>query len=161
MKSSITIFAIAGIFGSILTGCVSYTTYNNLKPISPKPEIYTPIIVDSLEPVFKWQTKSPDQKVDLAIWEAFKSQSVLVMEGAQRLYDVKGDVVYNKKGIVGGEHRIEKNLMPDAVYFWSIKPTGTTDWASANSHFYNLGIPYAPVEAHATTLFFLIRTPKN
>jgi hypothetical protein len=144
----------------LLAGCVAYSTYNNLKPISPKPHsvrIYAPVSVDSLHPMFKWSTQSADQQVDLAIWEAIYNGTGL--RNNISTY-VKGPIVYYREGVIGGEHQIETNLAPETIYFWSIKPTGTMNWSTAN-HVAVISAPGVDAMEVARALFFSIKTPKD
>ena len=133
-----------------LTSCVGVATYGNLTPTYPKPHAgrsYAPVVVDSLQPTFKWEVPASGRNVDFIIWEAFKSG-----KGLMAPYDSRGDVVYSKDNIAGGEHHLEKALLPDTVYVWSIRPTGTTPWSTSHhvSTFGNSGRRY-----------FVIKTPKQ
>ena len=155
----------------LLGGCmVATNSYNNLKPISPKPNAIrdlTPVGVKSLRPIFKWHTNSPDQKVDLVIWQAVKKTDQQVKtEIKQRgngtvppLY-TQGPTVYSKEGIVGGSHQIENDLIPDAVYYWSIKPTGTNKWSTFNN-VSTISGGYSTFTDVERGLYFLIRTPRR
>lgn len=134
-----------------ISGCIAYSRYTNIQPISPKPNsmrIYAPKSVNSLNPEFKWKAAS-DQKVDLAIWEAHKPP----WGGPVTQYSIKGQMIYYREGIVGGSHQIQSNLNPDSVYFWSIKPTGTMNWTTANHVVGGL------LTEMASGIFFLIKTP--
>jgi hypothetical protein len=144
------------LFGFLLAGCITHSTYNNLKPIFPKPNlrrINAPVVVNSLRPTFEWQTETADQKVDLGIWEAVKTQ----IATGDVLYYIKGELIYYKTEIVGGEQQIDKNLAPDTVYIWSVKPNGTQDWATAN--FYQTILLSDGPEG--TRVPFLFKTPEN
>jgi hypothetical protein len=101
------------IAGCILTGCVTSTSYTGLEPVAPKPNstrYYAPVQVNSLRPTFKWKPASPTQEVDIALWELWTAS------GCQ----MKGKRVYYKKAIVGGEHTLDADLLPDKDYCWSI-----------------------------------------
>jgi hypothetical protein len=154
MQKKLIINLIVVLIASVLAGCVGVTTYSNLKPVYPKPNavrMYSPVPVDSLRPTFKWASPAPGQKVDLIIWEAFKSVRALAAQ-----YDSRGDVVYYKEGIAGDEHQVEKELLPDTAYFWSIRPSGTTPWSTANHHLASIG-----TSGTASGIHFIIKTPKR
>ncbi len=141
----------------LVAGCISVTQYEgSLRPVSPKPhgvQFYRAVGVDSVHPTFawKWAAGGSSQLVDLAIWEAvYKGKGFRSNTGS---YD-KGSLVYRKDGIGGTEHMVQTNLAPETIYFWSIKPSGTRDWATAK-HSLALGNTYE----QATGQFFSIRTP--
>jgi hypothetical protein len=132
-------------------------------PLYPKPHFgmlggpITPTPVDSLRPVFKWQAQSPDRRVDFIIWEAVPVPT----KGRQALFPilgqyVKGETIYHKEGIIGGEWQLEKDLAPDTPYYWSIRLTGTTSWATA-SHSFSIIL----ASASYTGEFFMFKTPKR
>ena len=175
MKSLTTIVVVI-IYCLVLAGCVAVTTYHGLRPIEPKPNssrFYEPVEVASLRPTFKWKTMSPVQAVDLAIWGAYQSvpvqnaqaQNGVVLPGLYGgaltvEYDVRGDLVYSKEGILGGMQQVEISLAPSTVYFWSIKPTGTSEWSTANHYAQTIGGAIQETTS-GKKLFFLIKTPKN
>ena len=139
---------IAVIFACLLTGCVSYV---GLKPVYPQPNTvrcFVPVMVESLQPTFKWELPASGQNVDLIIWDVTRYGWKDFTHGANL---IREDAVYYKENIPGGEHKIEKPLQPDTVYAWSIRPAGTTAWSVANHYSiltYNSGVN------------FVIRTPK-
>jgi hypothetical protein len=168
---------VAAVFCAALAGCESLPpylpgsaqphgpgdplVYTTIKPISPHNLFglfipFVPVVVDSLQPVFKWQAASPGLTADLAIWEAVKSHP-----GGN--YDIRGRLVYHKEGLTGEEHRLDKPLDPDTTYFWSIKPTGTTAWATATFQNQTIGILPGSSSGSQTIsgCFFLIQTPKD
>jgi hypothetical protein len=141
---------------SLLAGCITHTSISGLEPISPKPHsisFSTPTAVDSLRPTFTWKTTEPDQKVDIGIWE------LDIVSGGGQKYQEKGQRIYYKKAIAGGRHQLEADLLPDKLYCWSIKPTGTTNW-SRMTHV--VSAPAANVAYDETKRdFFIIKTPKQ
>lgn len=169
---------LASSFALVAIGLAA-TTYDGPVPLDPKPRFgknpingsgligtryggQTPASVKSLRPVFKWQTQSADQKVDFIIWDAVKTaRAQRALYGAVSAPEfIKGETVYYKEGIAGGEHQIEKDLNANTVYFWSIKVTGTTDWTRvqhSTSGFTHILLGTAGSESG----FFLIKTPKK
>lgn len=141
----------------LLAGCIASTRYEGgLKPVYPKPhaiQFYAAVRIDTLQPTFRWQAKDPSQKVDLAIWEAvYKGKGQRDHTGN---YD-RGSLVYEKEAIVGSEHTIDIKLAPDLIYFWSIKPAGTKNWATARHSFTD---PYETQESSG--LYFTLQTPRQ
>ena len=133
MKTKMIPIAAVSLVSWLLTGCISYTTYNGpLEPVSPKPhsvQFFFPIYVESLHPTFKWHAKDSTGQVDLGIWEAlYKGHGPRKNSGSYRPVGL----VYFKGNIAGNEHEITTNLAPDTIYFWSIKPSGAKQWSSAN-----------------------------
>jgi hypothetical protein len=117
----------------LLAGCVASTTYNGaLRPDSPKPhfvQFFFPTTVDSLHPTFKWHATDSTRQADLGIWDAvYKGSGPRNNSGSY----VLGHLVYYQANLAVNEHEITTNLAPNTIYFWSIRPSGTRQWASAN-----------------------------
>ena len=138
-KNVIGVFPIIAAIVSIwaFSGC---TTYVGLKPVYPEAKAFSPVLVDSLQPTFKWEEPRPGGNVDLIIWESVDK-------------NIRGDVVYYKENISGGAHHIEKSLQPNSLYFWSFRPTGTTGWSFTSFHYVIIMNTYVN--------YFLIKTPKQ
>ena len=157
MKTTIIPFASVLLASCLLTGCVAYTSYTGeLKPVSPKPHparFFAPVRVDSLHPTFKWEGAQSTDRVDLIIWAAeydgfgFHNNSGSYTPGA---------VVYYRTNIVGNKHKIEKDLVPNATYFWSCRLSGTTPWLTADHHDGFGGSIHTDYGC-----FFSIRTPSH
>jgi hypothetical protein len=165
-----------------LTIGLAATKYDGPIPLDPKPRFgknplsgsgligtryggQIPASVKSLRPVFKWKTQSADQKVDFIIWDAVKTagrlqRSISIGGAAGTPEFIKGETVYYKEGIAGGEHQIEKDLNANTVYFWSIKVTGTTDWTGVQHS--TSGLTHVVLgTAGSESSFFLMKTPKK
>ena len=145
------------IMSFLFAGCLAYTTYTgDLKPLSPEPHwarFFAPVSVDTLHPTFKWQAADSTRKVDLGIWQAVYNGTGLRNNTGS--YE-KGTLVYYVEGITGDEHEISTNLAPDTIYFWSIKPSGTMQWETAN-HTGAIGGTFQ----EANGLFFSLKTPSQ
>ena len=169
MKSMKILKVAASMLTLVLAGCAGHTSYQGeLTPLSPKPHgtrFYAPIAVDSLQPTFKWEAREPNRPVDLGIWQAV----FLGKEGPAKVFGhpiedhtsnyERGALVYRKENIIGGEHRIETNLAPSTIYFWSIKYTGTGAWSTATHSAVVTG-PSTIYHEVAGGRFFTIKTPR-
>ncbi len=119
-----------------------------------------PASVDSLRPTFKWQTSSPDQKVDFAIWESAPRVSpVAGKKKDPRLPEehYRGEAVYFKAGLTGGEHQPDISLLPGTIYYWSVRASGTAGWATAS---HSVGMPLV-FSKSVRDVFCMFKTPKN
>lgn len=54
---------------------------------------------------------------DFAVWEVQRDGSV-------------GEVVAQKEGIFGTSYKLEKPLQPDREYYWSVKKSNSSVWAT-------------------------------
>jgi len=130
-----------------LSGCMApIVTYNNIKPLEPEPHsfrFHAPVLIESLTPTFRWEMEKPDLKVDLIIWKFFG-------DGAE---------VYYKKSLPNGAHTINKSLIPDSIYSWSIRKTGTKEWSTVNRTLI-MAFPLVGYEK-SQGRFFKIKTPKS
>lgn len=107
-----------------LTGCVGTMSYPTFEPISYKPSSMGPaeaIPVDSLTPTFSWRQRAEDvmARMDLAVWQVGPNGS-------------PGEQFYFAQGIIGNQHQITKPLVAGTEYFWSIKRSDSSVWATAN-----------------------------
>lgn len=75
------------------------------------------IVVDSLTPTFKWEQPNPEKTAEFVIW-------------AVGFYGYPGDVVYHAENIFGSRHTPTTQLQPGTDYFWSVRETGSQEWAS-------------------------------
>jgi hypothetical protein len=164
--------------GMLLAICAAKTTYNGLVPILPKPSSKpsNPSPANSLRPLFKWHIGSQGQKVEFAIWEAVVDSTVdagtaanTSLIGMVRLSAgrgpksyVKGSLICHKDEIVGGEYQMDKDLTPNAVYYWSVRPVGASEWSTAD-YSSTVGAPQIGLgtKKKSTGSFFLIKTPKR
>ena len=160
---------------------IGATKYDGPIPLDPKPRFgknpingsgligtrygeQSPAPVKSIRPTFRWKTPSADQKVDLIIWDAAETagrlqRSVTIAPGATPQF-VKGEMVFYKEGIEGGELQIDKDLDPNTVYFWSIRVTGTENWTGFEHSTSHLAILVGRVGTASESGYFLFKTPK-
>jgi hypothetical protein len=73
---------------------------------------------------------------------------------------IKMRVAYQKDDVLGGSHVLESDLKPDTIYYWSIRPSGTTKWSAETQRFLSVGV-YLPGMHEVEQGFFMIRTPKQ
>ena len=70
---------------------------------------YSPTVVESLAPQFKWQPGSESEtRYDLVIFDTTSSGK-------------PGRSVYYREGLEIAEHKIEQPLQPDAIYYWTVR----------------------------------------
>jgi len=105
-------------------GCVGTMSYPGIEPTSFKPSGMSPnaaVLVDSLTPTFKWKQPVEDvmTRMDIAVW--------FVGAGG-----TPGELYYSEEGFVGSQHTMKKPLAPGVEYFWSVKKSDSTVWATAN-----------------------------
>jgi len=107
-----------------ITGCVEIPKFPTLEPVSPRPSSISArgaVDVDSLTPSFSWKAAESGGGVgdtyDFAIWEVLSDGSV-------------GEVVAQKSGIFGTSYTVEQPLLPDHDYYWSVKKTNSSVWAT-------------------------------
>jgi hypothetical protein len=104
------------------TGCVGTLSFPTIEPISYKPSGMSPtsaVLVDSLKPTFKWKQQDLTEKMDLAVW-------FVGPNGAP------GELYYSEEGIWGGQQTMQKPLAPGVEYFWSVKKSSSSVWATAD-----------------------------
>jgi len=146
----------------VLSGCAfpGYKDryYGGPRPISPYPDFAIPT-VDSLRPTFIWDA-GDGRPVDLVIWNS--DEEVARCRFFCKLLDYKPDMsntVYLREEILGGKHRIESNLAPGTVYFWSARYRGEP-WAQVQKC---LGGNVGPIQTESMcnwrALYFAFRTP--
>ena len=134
-------------------GCVGVRTFPTIKPVTFEPSLIQPgkpVVVDSLTPLFKWKQEDPHYRADFAIWRITENSSATLF--------------LERDGILGSQYRLENALTPDAEYIWSVRITGSHQWARMN-YTQGMVIP-TPVVAfgewsHRTGLPFRIRAPKS
>jgi hypothetical protein len=136
------------LLAALAWGCIATTKYTGIKPLFPKPNsvrFRELVVVDSIRPEFRWEIPEGNRPVDLIVWDggtSFKTQTAL------------RKTVYFRSGITGGSHLLETNLLPDRVYFWSLKLTGSTNWSKARYDVHG-----GDFEHHSVTPY-PFRTPK-
>lgn len=124
MKHKQNIMALMSVFALLLSGCVGTMSYPGIEPLAFKPSGMNPngaVSVDSLTPTFKWKQPIEDlmTRMDLAVW----------FVGAD---GTPGELYYSEEGFVGSQHTMKKPLAPGVEYFWSVKKSDSTVWATAN-----------------------------
>ena len=138
----------------LASGCASWTNYNSysgLKPSYPPArqlQYYDPVVVDSLRPEFRWEESPDGQPQDFVIWDAGDNP---------RVEHVVMKTVYMKTGLLGPRHLIETNLLPDHVYFWSVRPVGAASWSAPSHKTITGSAELVPSWMH----YYSFRTPKE
>ena len=99
-------------------------SFPTIEPVTFKPSGMSPngaVLVDSLTPTFEWKQRPEDlmTPMDLAVW-------FVGPDGAP------GELYYSEQGFVGSRHKMKLPLAPGVEYFWSVKKSESTVWATAN-----------------------------
>lgn len=107
-----------------LGGCVGTMSYPGIEPLSFRPSGMSPnaaVSVDTLTPTFRWKQPIEDimTRMDLAVW----------LVGPDGL---PGELYYSEQGFVGNQHTMKIPLAPGIEYFWSVKRSDSTVWATAS-----------------------------
>lgn len=151
LKSSICILLLCLTF---LSGCTMVTSGRGLKPVFPEagnPNV--PETIDSLTPTFKWESNSDTSSTyDLIIYECHEQGNWFV--GRTKL---RGPLAYYREGLIQTEHKIERTLKPDTVYFWNLRSRvgdRVSEWASYK------WVTFAVIAAaDGSSNYFLFKTP--
>jgi hypothetical protein len=126
-------------------GMSACSIHRGIKPIEPEVGHYSPVVVDSLTPTFRWHPlRQPDTRYDLGIFQAENGKSV-----------------YYREGLTAPEHTVEDSLQPGANYLWSVRfrrGTVVGPWANYN-HTVVAPIPFGFFYHHRGNLFFPFKTP--
>lgn len=99
-------------------------SYPTIEPLTFRPSGMNPngsVEVDSLTPTFKWKQPLEDlmTRMDIAVW----------FVGAD---GTPGEIFYSDEGFVGSQHTMKKPLVPNLEYFWSVKKSDSSVWATAS-----------------------------
>lgn len=112
--------------------------------------------VDSLNPTLQWEPCAAKDaggaKYDLAVWECVNWEERLVPEHSWDKYDSgggvvceksfqhldQGKVVYEKRDVYGTSHKIVTALLPGKDYLWSVRLSGTQEWATCVISHYSI-----------------------
>jgi hypothetical protein len=96
----------------LAAGC---STHQGIIPTQPEVGHYSPVVVDSLYPTFRWQPLSESETLyDLAIFEIQSSGQ-------------PGRSAYYREGLKQAEHMIDQALKANTDYYWSVRTRqGTT-----------------------------------
>mgnify|MGYP001410597788 FL=1 len=108
--------------------------------------------VDPHQAVFEWETL-PGQTYDFILWEAVECQ----VEG--RFLVGRGRVVEFKTGIQGGVYQCEAALLPDSMYYWSVRRHGVEEWSRLRRTKHDIYFPYLSVMSYNDPYQF--HTPKE
>jgi len=106
----------------LCSGCVGIRSFPTIEPVTFKPSLIRPgqpVLVDSLTPTFQWEQDDPQDTADFAIWR--------VVGGGQST-----EMFFERNGISGSKYKLEQPLTPDGDYVWSVRISGTVEWATMN-----------------------------
>lgn len=106
---------------TLTSGCVGVAKFPTIEPVTYRPSGVAPqaaVEVHSLTPTFKWKPAPGVAEYDFALW-------LVGPDGSP------GEVEYYREKIADTEHTVSKILLP-GEYFWSVKPHGSTVWATAS-----------------------------
>lgn len=106
---------------ALLAGCVGVAKFPTIEPISFRPSGTRPekaVEVHTVKPTFSWKPAAGVGAYDFAIWRVSP-------DGAP------GESEYSAENIESTEHTPTNVLLP-GEYFWSVRPHGSTAWATAS-----------------------------
>lgn len=134
---------------AVLIGAVACSTHQGIKPIEPEVGHYSPVVVASLAPKFRWQPlPEPDTLYDLAVFEVLDSGEA-------------GQTVYYREALATPEHTVEESLRPDTNYYWSVRSrrgAAVGAWATYD-HKLLVPIPFGFYYSGKSSLLFPFKTP--
>jgi hypothetical protein len=132
----------------VVTAC---STPQGITPIQPELGHYSPTVVESLNPTFRWKPVSDLETLyDFAIFEIRSSGQ-------------PGKSVYYRQGLKQPEHKLEESLKPNMDYFWSVRTRQGTDlgeWATYD-HKLLVPIPFGFYYQGQGHLLFPFKTPEK
>ena len=132
----------------VVTACA---THRGIVPIQPEVGHYSPTVVESLNPNFRWQPLAESETLyDFAIFEVRSSGQA-------------GQSVYYREGLKQPEHKIEETLKPNTDYYWSVRTRrGATvgEWATYD-HKLLVPIPFGFYYQGQGNLLFPFKTPEK
>jgi hypothetical protein len=136
-------------FLAVLVGISACSTHQGIKPIQPEVGHYSPVVVDSLYPIFRWQPlPEPDSQYDFGVFEVLSSGQA-------------GETVYYREGLKQPQHKIEESLKPNTNYYWSVRSrrgTAVGAW-STYDHTLFVPIPFGFYYGGQGNLLFPFKTP--
>jgi hypothetical protein len=108
-------------FLTILFGIAACSTHQGITPVQPEVGHYSPTVVESLYPTFRWQPLGePETQYDLAIFEVPASGQ-------------PGKSIYYREGLKETQHKTEESLKPNTNYYWSVRSRrgdSVSDWST-------------------------------
>jgi hypothetical protein len=129
-----------------LNGC---STHQGIKPLQPEVGHYSPVVVDSLRPTFRWQAAGDaNARYDFVIFADTGSGNA-------------GKSVYYREGLKQTEHKIDEDLKPNANYYWSVRTRADNDlgeWATYE-HKVLVPVPFGFYYKGQDNLHFPFKTP--
>jgi len=133
----------------MMSGCIEVPKFPTIEPVSFRPSSVAArgaVDVDSLTPTFSWKTTDAAggvaENFDFGLWEVLSDGSV-------------GEVVEQKAAIFGTSYKLEKPLLPDREYYWSVKKSSSSVWATVSF------VGVSPIGANwGHGMPFKIKTPK-
>jgi hypothetical protein len=127
------------------------STHQGIIPLQPEVGHYSPVVVDSLYPTFRWQPLSEAEVLyDLAIFEVQTSGQ-------------PGRSAYYREGLKQAEHKLDQALKANTDYYWTVRTRqGTTvgDWANYD-HKLLVPIPFGFYYQGSGNRLFPFKTPPN
>ena len=165
MKSHNLIWLIFFILSFFLINSCAVQTHG-YKAISPKVHYTTPEwveLADSLQPTLVWEGEDANiKKYDLIIYTGVLKKFGVEGFGGYSYY-TKGRQVYNREGIKGNTHKVEKLLDPNMVYVWAVrgyKGENKEQWST-----YDFQKGYIPIKGLANqeggNLWWSFKTPEK
>lgn len=139
----------AGLLFAFLIIASACSTHRGIKPIEPEVGHYSPTIVASLTPTFRWEPSTDaDARYDFAVFE--------VLDSGQA-----SESIYYREALTKPEHTLEDRLKPGTNYYWSVRSRrGATvgEWATYDHKLF-VPIPFGFYYHGKSSLLFPFKTP--
>jgi hypothetical protein len=87
-------------------------------------------LVDSLSPLLAWEERPPPDETggDAASWVRARADDIRYdLRIWDSLDEAPANLVYEREGLAGTDHRVEQPLQPGVTYFWSVRMRYTVD----------------------------------
>ena len=157
-------YPILVLFIFIFTGCSS-TQYDSIVAVEPPHRtgkiVYAKgSLSDNAILHFEWKDESTTSSAyDLAIWTAICIRKSTPLEPGLPSVYTRGKTVFEINAIQGNSHSPNIALDP-GMYLWSVRKTGTTQWAKVHRKGYSTSLLGTDIEMSNST-FFIFEVVKN
>ncbi|MBF0532183.1 MAG: hypothetical protein HQL23_03695 [Candidatus Omnitrophica bacterium] len=127
------------------SGC-TFIKYTDIEPVTPKIGSVS-ADTESLQPILRWNDRKVNKgsHYDVGIWETLVTASGIFRDNR----------IYYRENISGPEHRVEIKLEPNHTYYWSVRVSGSANWASSDI----LSVGAGSTREH--DVYFIFTTPKQ
>lgn len=125
----------------LIAACASQqpaAIYQHATPINPTDNDPATIsTVTTTHPTFRWSgltTNDLNTNYSLGIWGSVVADTSLrgsvLHSSSNGPVLMRGELIFKKDQIQGNEFRPDVTLIPGRYYFWSVKPSNSSEWAT-------------------------------